>query len=225
MHSSEALARWEKDDNHIMSPAIFIPILEEYNKICDFDFYMLEKICKSIISQLERGLAPVKVSVNFSKYHFNNPNFTTRIVETLKKYNVNPKYIEIELTESAFENYEKIEKHLNYLHKKNISVAIDDFGKGYSSLGLLEKIKADTIKIDKSFVDSIGTVSGNTILKHTVSMLKELNKNIVCEGVETKEQLEFLKRIKCSLIQGYYYDKPLPEKNYEKRLINKKYEF
>ena len=226
--SSEALSRWFTNDEEILPPNKFIPILEQYGYICELDFYMLNKVCKDIKEQLEKGIEPVTVSINFSRYHFIDQkvdfSFIKRIISTIFNYAIDTKYIEIEFTEAGMlEDYTIINKFVEILHLYGIKVSIDDYGKGYSSLELLLQVPFDIIKMDKSFVDKYNTENGNVILSSTIDMMKKLGKTVICEGIENEDQLNYLKNINCDVVQGYYYDKPLPKEDYEKRLLCKKY--
>ncbi len=226
--SSEALSRWFTNDGKILPPNKFIPILEQYGYVCELDFYILNKVCKDIKEQLEKGIEPVTVSINFSRYHFIDQkedfSFIKRIISTIFSYGIDTKYIEIEFTEAGtLEDYTIINKFVEILHLYGIKVSIDDYGKGYSSLELLLQVPFDIIKMDKSFVDKYNTENGRIILSSTIDMMKKLGKTVICEGIENEDQLNYLKSINCDIIQGYYYDKPLPKANYEKRLLYKKY--
>lgn len=227
---AEVLTRWISPDKQIILPSIFISALETEDMICNLDFYILDKTCEIIKKQIDNGMIPVPVSVNFSRYHFLNKKydgeskFIDRIINTISKNKIDPKYIEVEFTESGrVDDYRQLINYVNRLHKEGINVSIDDYGTGYSSLKLLEQVDFDTIKMDKSFADRIGTASGDIIFTSTTDMIKKLGKRIVCEGVETQKQIDFLRDINCNIVQGYYFDKPLPEKEYVKRLTNKKY--
>lgn len=226
--SSEALSRWHTDDGEILTPNKFIPILEQYGYVCELDFYILNKVCKDIKEQLEKGIEPVTVSINFSRYHFIDQkedfSFIKRIINTIFSYNIDTKYIEIEFTEAGMlEDYTIINKFVEILHLYGIKVSIDDYGKGYSSLELLSQVPFDIIKMDKSFIDKYNTENGRIILSSTINMMKKLGKTVVCEGIENEDQINYLKNINCDVIQGYYYDKPLSKEDYEKRLVYKKY--
>lgn len=226
--SSEALSRWITNDGEILPPNKFIPILEQYGYICELDFYILNKVCKDIKEQLEKEIEPVAVSINFSRYHFigqkEDFSFIKRIINTIISYGIDTKYIEIEFTEAGMlEDYTIINKFVEFLHQYGVKVSIDDYGKGYSSLELLLQVPFDIIKMDKSFVDKYNMENGRVILSSTIDMMKKLGKVVVCEGIENVDQLNYLKSINCDVIQGYYYDKPLPKEEYEKRLVYKKY--
>ena len=224
LYGCEALVRWNMGDR-IAPPAEFLPILEKESAICQLDFYVFETVCADIRSWLNAGITPVKVSSNFSKLHLKNKFLADDILAIMKKHNIESKYIEIELTEvSDFEDSMAMQSFVNKMREKGISVSIDDFGNGYSTLNVLTNFDVDVIKLDKSLLEHIG--EGNEhdkiVLKNMVSMMQELNKEVVAEGVETDTQLEFLKGIKCALAQGFAYDKPLPRSEFEKRLVERR---
>ena len=222
---AESLIRWNRDGKMLM-PGEFIDILEKENLIIELDYYILAKTCENIKMWQESGLEPVKVSVNFSMKHLNYDDTAKRILSIIKEYNIDTKYIEIELTElTDITNIKKMEKFIETLQKNNISVSMDDFGSGYSSMTLLKKLNYDMVKIDKELIDSLekGNEKNLIILRNIISMLKELNIDVIAEGVESKKQLEILKEYGCKNIQGYYYDKPLCDSDFIKRLKNKTY--
>lgn len=226
--SAEALSRWFTNTGEILTPNKFIPVLEQYGYVCELDFYILNKVCKDIKEQLEKGLEPVTVSINFSRYHFIDQkedfSFIERIINTIFSYGIDTEYIEIEFTEAGMlEDYTIINKFVEILHLYGIKVSIDDYGKGYSSLELLSQVPFDIIKMDKSFIDEYNTENGRIILTSTIDMMRKLGKTVICEGIENKDQINYLKNINCNIVQGYYYDKPLPKEDYDKRLVYKKY--
>lgn len=225
LNGGEALIRWYKDDK-IISPNKFIPVLEKEKNNFDVDFYVLERVCKDINKWKKDGLEPTKISVNFSKQHLSDENFSKKIITMLEEYNIEPKYIEIELTESStYESFSKLTTFLKTIRSYGISVSIDDFGTGYSSLTLLKDIEVDSIKLDKTFVDTLEEENDKDlfIVKTIIDLTKHLNMSVIAEGVETLQQLETLKFLGCFNIQGYYYDKPMDSNAFAQRLLNKKY--
>lgn len=220
----EALVRW-KQNGAFLPPDSFIPILEKEGNICALDFYVLKKVLEDISLWIEKGITPVKVSINFSKKHLLNKHIAKDIINMVNRYNVPKEYIEIEITESAcIDCFDELVDLINNLRKNGINVSIDDFGTGYSSLSLLKNISVDTIKIDKSFIDNIfQDKKDEIILKNIIHLIKELGFNIVVEGVENKEQVNFLSENGCNIIQGYYFDKALPPEIFENKLLNKIY--
>ncbi|MGN1204805.1 MAG: putative bifunctional diguanylate cyclase/phosphodiesterase [Lachnospiraceae bacterium] len=224
---AEALVRWNYKGN-IVSPGEFIPILEKDGRICQLDFYVLDKVCAFLNRLQDEGLPLLKISVNFSRCHMENAHLADDIVAVIDKYALSHKFIEVELTESEdFKDYEEISKLVNELKKHDIATSIDDFGTGYSSLNMLRLAEIDLLKIDRSFVQMDEEFERKfrdiVMLKNIVRMAKELGIQIVAEGVETREQYEYLSTTGCDMMQGYYFDKPLPEEEFIKRLKIGKY--
>lgn len=218
----EALVRWFRNGK-LVPPMEFIPTLEQEGSICRLDFYVLEQVCRDINYWLENGMQPFCVSVNFSKAHLRHSDFADNIISIIKKYNIDSKYIEVELTEtSSYENFEILSKFINRMKENGICTSIDDFGTGYSSLNLLKDLNVDIIKLDKSFLDNLEShnKSDEVLIKHIVGMVSDLNMNIIAEGVETAEQAAFLRSVHCNMAQGYLFDRPLPRNEYEDRLRN-----
>lgn len=216
----EALVRWKRKGK-IVPPMDFIPILEKEGNICLLDFYVFERACSDIRRWLDQGMAPVKVSVNFSKLHLYDDQFAETILHLMDKYQVDSKYLEIELTETAsYEDYAVLSRFAAEMKKRGIDVSIDDFGTGYSSLNLLKSLEVDTIKLDKSFVDDIDMQrdTDRIVIKNIVNMVNELHMQIIAEGVETSGQASFLESVHCSMAQGFLFDMPLPCEEFEERL-------
>ena len=221
---AEALVRWNKNGN-LVFPKDFIPILEKEESIIDLDYYVLAKACHDIKEWESLGLEPVKVSVNFSMKHLDDNNTAKKIIKIINQYGVDPKYIEIELTElTNIENITKMNKFMSSLQKNNISVSMDDFGSGYSSIRLLKELNYDIVKLDRGLIDSLHNDQKKLIiLRNIITMLNEIDIEVIAEGVETKEQIDVLNEYGCKRVQGYYYDKPLEEKEFVKRLQSKNY--
>lgn len=219
----EALVRWFKDGK-LIPPSEFIPTLEQENLVKNLDFYVLEQVCKDINEWISMGIEPVKISTNFSREHIKRNDSINKIKKILNKYKIDKKYIEIELTETlSCQDKDKLLGFIKQLNELKISVAIDDFGTGYSSLCMIKDLNVNTIKIDKSFVDSFKTKKEQVVIENIVNMISELGFDSVIEGVESKEQLEYFKKINCNIIQGYFFDRPLCKKDFEKRLCHKEY--
>lgn len=224
LFGGEALVRWNLGDR-IAPPAEFLPILEKEASICQLDFYVFENVCSDLRKWIDSGINPVRISSNFSKLHLKNKFLANDILAIMKKYNIDSKFIEIELTEASdFEDSVAMQNFVNKLREKGISVSIDDFGTGSSTLNALTNIDANIIKLDKSLLDNMGNNSeqDKIVLKNMVSLMQELNKEVIAEGVETSSQLEFLKGINCPAVQGFVFDKPLPRSEFEKRLMERR---
>ncbi len=220
LSGAEALVRWKKD-NKIIPPISFIPIFEKNGFVCELDFFVLDSVCKKIRYWLENDIEPVKVSVNFSKLHTENPNLVDDVTDVIVRNGIHPKYIEIEFTESSYmDNSNQIKDIISKLRNVGIMVSMDDFGTGYSSLNMLKEMPIDILKIDKSFLNSKGDMNSREkiIVKNVIKMAKELDIEVVSEGVENSEQVRFLQGLECDTAQGYFFDKPLEENDYEQRL-------
>ena len=222
---AEALVRWNKNGNLVL-PKDFIKILERENSIIDLDYYVLIKACKDIKKWESLGLTPVKVSVNFSMKHLDDYNAAKKVIKIINQYNVDPKYIEIELTElTNIENISKMAKFMKILQDNNITVSMDDFGSGYSSISLLKDLNYDIVKLDRGLIDSLEKDNQKNLImiRSIIKMLKEIDIEVIAEGVESKKQLDILNEYGCKLVQGYYYDKPLEDNEFIKRLEFKQY--
>ncbi len=219
---AEALVRWRRDGK-LIPPFEFIPVLEKNNIICKLDFYMLEHVCADIKEWIARGLEPVQVSVNFSRRNLGNPILSEAICKTVEKYGIPKELIQIEVTESLDEYpLSYLKGVVEALHLYGLTAAIDDFGTGSSSIMILKVIRFDELKIDKAFSD-YKDEKEKQILQDIITLAKNIGLSVIAEGVESKEQVEELKSMGCTHIQGYFFDKPLEKKEFEKRLENKVY--
>lgn len=220
MTGAEALVRWKRNGK-LIPPMSFIPIFEKNGFVCKLDFYVLDVVCKKIKSWIENGIEPVKVSVNFSKLHTDNPHIVDDITDVIVENGILPKYLEIEFTETSYtDNSVQIRDIIMKLKEVGIMVSMDDFGTGYSSLNMLKEMPIDVLKLDKSFLNADGNISRREeiIIKNVIRMAKELDIEVVSEGVETPEHVKFLQNLNCDMAQGYFFDKPLLETDYESRL-------
>ncbi len=216
----EALVRWKTDENTLVPPNEFIPVFEKSRAILPLDRYIFEEACRSVRRWLESGKRVVPVSVNLSRMHLFDLSFIEDYKATADSCRIPCGLLELELTESALsENAPAMRSAAEKLHKNGFSLSIDDFGTGYSSLGMLKDIPADTLKLDRSFLlGSSDSARGKKLIENVVRLVRDLGMTPLAEGVETKEQVEFLKGIRCDLAQGYYYAKPLPASEYERLL-------
>ena len=221
---AEALVRWN-DNGEIIPPMEFIPLFERNGFICNVDFFVLDSVCQSIRKWLDEGLDVVPISVNFSKVHLANENFANEIVQMVKKYRVPTKYVEVEFTESAsMEDTTLLTQAVDILKSYGIASSMDDFGTGSSSLSLLTSLPVDVIKIDKSLLEADAVSERErVIVSNVVRMVQDLDIDVIMEGVETVEQVDFLKQVHCNLAQGFLFDKPLPKAEFEERLQRVKY--
>lgn len=217
---AEALIRWNHPEKGLIPPNHFIPLFEKNGFVVQLDLFVFEETCKDLMRWKELGYKLVPISVNLSRVHFYEQDFMSEFKRIMAKYNVPSSYIEFEVTETvAFENTEKMLGVLNEIHSIGCAVSMDDFGNGYSSLNMLKQIPVDVLKIDREFFkDSLDNPRGKEIVTSVVSLAKRLGINVVAEGIEEKEQLEFLRDIDCDLAQGYYFAKPLRKADFEARL-------
>ncbi|MEG0361355.1 MAG: GGDEF domain-containing phosphodiesterase [Longicatena sp.] len=213
---SEALVRWENPKLGMIFPDRFIPIFEQNGFIKQIDFYMLEQACIFIDNSIENGIVPLPISVNFSKVHVYNKGFVPHIYEIVHQHNIDPEMIEIEFTENVYlQDFEEIVKITKALKELGFKVALDDFGSAYSSLNCLKELAIDVIKIDKAFLStSANSERGRLIITKVVELIKSLHMISVMEGVETQEQLDFLKDMGCDIGQGYLYSKAISANEY-----------
>lgn len=215
---AEALIRWIKPDGTQIYPDEFIPFFEKNGFIEKLDLYVLEEVCKYLTVRKKDGKKCFPISVKQSRYLICNPNYISKIYEIIDKYEMDSSLIEFELTESLYiENKELLFYAIDKIHSLDIKLSIDDFGSGYSSLNLITEIPADVLKIDREFLtDSANKQVKKDVIDNVVNLAHKLNMLVVCEGVESYEQQEFLKTIKCDLAQGFFYSKPLPISDFEK---------
>ena len=220
---AEALARWVKADGTLISPAVFVPVLEKYGFIPDLDKYIWEEVCRWLQSCEVRGLPLVPVSVNVSVvdiFTFNVPEYIKSLVE---KYNLPKKALKVEITESAVgEDSEKVREVVQILRRNGFTVLMDDFGSGYSSLNMLHELNIDVLKMDAHFLrmDEATIEKGIHILESIVYMAKSMRLPIIVEGVENQGQKEYLQSLGCQYVQGYYFYKPLQIKEFEELIAN-----
>ena len=211
---AEALVRWNHPKRGMLPPGLFIPMCEENGFICTVDFYMMEEVCAKMKQWKEAGKQLIKVSVNFSRLHLSNKDFVDKLVEVVRKYDLEPANLEIELTETvAYEEMNNLLDVMRQIKEAGFGLSMDDFGSGYSSLNLLKEMPVDVLKLDKGFLDDCGgneSTREKRIISHVISMAKDLEISVLAEGVETMQQKEFLRESNCDMIQGYYYAKPMP---------------
>ncbi|MCM1156998.1 MAG: GGDEF domain-containing phosphodiesterase [Bacteroidales bacterium] len=220
---AEALCRWFHEGKMIY-PDDFIPVLEQSANICKLDFYMLDHVCRDIKRWVDAGKEIGRVSVNLSRKHLTDQNLLAHILEIVDRNKIPHEYIEIELTETTTDvDFKDLKRVANGLHECGISTSVDDFGMGYSSLNLIRDVSWDVLKVDRSFLPETEDSGDDNkkkgiMLKHVIQMAQELGLQCIVEGVETEEHIQLLKKNRCYLAQGYYFDKPLPVEMFEKRL-------
>ena len=217
---AEALVRWNHPVRGMLSPGLFVPVFENNGFITEVDLYVLDRVCELIEGWIKSGVPPLCISVNLSRVHLYEQDLVARLTEVVKMHNVPPEYIEFELTESAF--YEETERLLHIMSEikaAGFRLSMDDFGSGYSSLNLLRRLPVDVLKLDKVFLEECdednNETRGKRIVMHVISMAKDLEMEVLAEGVETLDQKEFLQTARCDMIQGYFYARPMPLKEFE----------
>ena len=213
---AEALVRWVQPDGSTIMPGSFIPLLEEDNTIVELDWYMLREVCAFLKRQMDEKIHSVTVAVNFSRKHIYEEDFVERLCTTVSEYNVQRRMIEVEITESAFvDQSEKIAEWIEKIRAAGFRVAIDDFGSGLSSLSFVKDISVDVLKIDKSLLSrNCEDEKERIVLESIFNFAHRLKLTTVAEGVETREQLGFLRTCSCKVIQGFLFAKPMPEQDF-----------
>ncbi len=217
-YGAEALVRWKKPGGEIVLPNEFIPIFERNGFITKLDYYVWEKVCQFIDSELSQGRNPAPISVNVSRVNLYNPDFMDSLIDLIHRYHIPPHYLNLELTESVFsEDAELIQRAVNYLHDVGFTILMDDFGSGYSSLNILKDVDLDVLKIDMKFFSKGNTAEkGAKIIEAVIRMAESLDMMVIAEGVEEKHQVDFLNDLGCDYIQGYYFGRPMSQDQYEK---------
>ena len=215
---AEALIRWRRDDGSFVYPDQFIPEFEKNGNIIRLDYYVYDEVFQFLHTRIENGMPVVPISMNVSRRHLENEDILFYIEHLINKYEVPTGYIEFELTESIY--IDNIEPALSFIARCNqmgIKVSMDDFGSGYSSLNMISSIPIDILKIDGVFMHRGKKLNVNDkiVLNNVINMAKELNMVVLCEGVETREQVDFLKEAGCDVIQGFFFGKPMPESDFD----------
>ena len=216
---AEALVRWLHPQLGFISPARFIPIFEQNGFIYQLDKYVWEKTCQLLKDDIDHGRPVLPISINVSRIDLYSPNIVKVFEELIDKYDIPPKLLELELTESAYvENPQQIIEIAKELQARGFPILMDDFGSGYSSLNMLKDMPVDILKIDLKFLsDTQGDDHGRggNIMTSVVRMAKWLDVPVIAEGVETQAQVDFLRTIGCECVQGFFYSKPVPIEVYE----------
>lgn len=218
---AEALSRWYHNGKLIM-PGVFIPVLEQSMDICRLDFYVLDHVCRDIRRWLDEGKPAVRISVNLSRRHLIDLDLLDHILSIVDRHRIPHHLIEIELTETTTDvEFKDLKRIVTGLQEAGIYTSVDDFGVGYSSLNLIREIPWNILKVDKNFLplnEQREQDRLNIMFRHVVNMAKEMGLTCVAEGVERSEQVDILRKNGCDIAQGFYYDKPLPVREFEKRL-------
>ena len=220
----EALVRWQHPSLGLLYPNDFVPLAEDNGLIIALGDWVMRTACAQSKSWQDAGLTPLTLSVNFSARQFQQPTFITDVARILKDTNLDPRWLELELTESSImkDPEEAIEK-LHELKLMGIKVAVDDFGTGYSSLNYLKRFPIDTLKIDKTFVSDVCKDPHDTaIVRAIIDLGHALDLTVIAEGVETKEQLQYLSALECDVLQGFLFSKALSAAAFEELLVEQK---
>lgn len=220
---AEALIR-KREKNTLILPNEFIPQYEKTGEIMRLDMYVLEEVCKLQKKWKENHYPILPISINESRLHLKNPNHVKELMDIVQKYNANPKYIELELTETTvIEDINLAKQAEQRVHELGFQTSMDDFGTGYSAFNILKDIEIDILKIDRLFFENLEENSrAQIIVQSIIEMCKKLSIRTVAEGIESEAQVKFLKKIGCDLIQGYYFSKPISIPEFEEKYIIKK---
>ncbi|AJQ25800.1 EAL and GGDEF domain-containing protein [Pelosinus fermentans] len=219
----EALIRWMRPNTEIVPPGDFIPILEETGLIIPIGKWVLAEACRQHKEWIRNGLPPIPISVNISAIQFQEKEFLPMLSNIIKESGIEPGYLDLELTESVvMRQPEFVIKQLEFIKEMGINLSLDDFGTGFSSLSYLRYFPLDRLKIDQSFVRGLSTdLVNEAIIEAVVALGKSLKIKTIAEGVETKQELDFLRKLECDEIQGYYFSKPLPSDDFIKWFTNR----
>ncbi|MGN0613148.1 MAG: putative bifunctional diguanylate cyclase/phosphodiesterase [Porcipelethomonas sp.] len=214
---AEALVRWNHPQKGMIMPGKFIPIFEKNGFIIHLDRYIWETACRTIRKWLDMGAEPVPISVNVSRVNVGNPELIQILDGLIGKYGIDKKFLELEITETVYyDDQQSLLDVLARLKKSGYTLLMDDFGSGFSSLSMLKNTPFDVLKIDRAFLnETMITDKGKKIIRHAICLSNDIGLNIVAEGVETKEQADYLLQCGCSVAQGYYYSKPVSVENFE----------
>lgn len=220
---AEALVRWRHPIRGIRVPATFLDLFESNGFITKLDIYMWEEACKYIVELQDKGIE-LPISVNISRVHISNTDLAPTLSALVEKYGLAPDMLELEITENLFiDDVTELFEQMNRLKGAGFSIQMDDFGSGYSSLNMLRRAPVDVLKIDRFFLDEImSTERGRIIVETSVRMAKQLELRVVAEGMETKEQLEFLRGIHCDTAQGFYFSRPIPKEEFTELILSHK---
>jgi EAL domain-containing protein (putative c-di-GMP-specific phosphodiesterase class I)/CheY-like chemotaxis protein len=224
MIAAESLLRWQSPELGLVYPAEFIPLAESTGLIVPIDKWVVQSVCKQIRIWQNAGVPYLTLTVNLSVIEFNQPDFIQKIIGFLKINNLEPQYLEIELTESMImQDVNSAIATMNKLQSLGVRIAIDDFGTGYSSLIYLKNLPVNTLKIDRYFIHNVAQdTQKSAITKALIEMAHNLNMSVVAEGVETEAELSFLRQENCDAMQGFLFSRPLPAAEFENFLWNNK---
>lgn len=215
---AEALVRWQHPEEGMISPGDFIPLFEKNGNICRLDCYVFEEVCRTIDRWRREGRKLFPVSVNLSRQHFKRNDFLNQFADVAAKYRIPEGLLELELTESIFfddNSIAMVRESINRMHELGFKCSLDDFGSGFSSLGLLKEFDVDTIKLDRLFFLDMSKPKAEDVVECLIDLAGRLKVKTVAEGIETQEQIDFLKQIHCDMVQGFFYSRPLRAEEFE----------
>lgn len=215
---AEALVRWQHPEEGMISPGDFIPLFEKNGNICRLDCYVFEEVCRTIDRWRREGRKLFPVSVNLSRQHFKRNDFLNQFADVAAKYRIPEGLLELELTESIFfddNSIAMVRESINRMHELGFKCSLDDFGSGFSSLGLLKEFDVDTIKLDRLFFLDMSKPKAEDVVECLIDLAGRLKVKTVAEGIETQEQIDFLKQIHCDMVQGFFYSRPLRVEEFE----------
>lgn len=219
---AEALTRWNFKHENLITPNLFIPLFEQNGFIKELDYKVFENVCIFLRKVIDNNNNPIIISVNISRYQKDFDTYINKIDSIRKDYNIPPELIELEITEGMYvSDVKEISNLIKKLHYLGYRVSMDDFGSGYSNLAALADMDFDLIKLDKGFCVNTKNEKEKIILSFVMELAHELDMDVLCEGVETKEFMEYLKSIGCNIVQGYLFDKPIPEEHFYDKYIKK----
>lgn len=219
---AEALVRWQHSEKGVIFPSDFIPLFEKNGKICRLDMYIFEEVCALMAKWENMGRRQIPVSVNLSRQHFRKPDFLSEFSAIAERCKVRKELLEFELTESIFLDEEQIDvvkDSIRRMHELGFRCSLDDFGSGFSSLGLLKEFDVDALKLDRLFFLDMHSEKARDVIACLMELAKKLNVETVAEGIEEPEQVEYLRRVNCDMIQGYVYSKPIPADEFEEKYM------
>lgn len=215
--AAESLVRWKHPEKGILSPFQFIPLFERNNFIIKLDHYVWKDSCKTIRHWIDNNIEPIPVSINISPIHFSHPGFVNKLISLTEQFKISPKYLKLEFAEITFsENNSDIKKILEQLSEAGFPICVDNFGSFNSPVRVINDFPVDEIKLDRKFLNnSLTSETGLTIVRYINAMVKELDKNVIAEGVETIEQANNLLQIGCDFAQGFFFAKPIPLREFD----------
>ena len=222
LSGAEALVRWQHPTRGFLPPSKFIPLFEKNGFITILDVFVWQEVCRTIRKWMDKGNRSFPVSVNVSRVDIYNPHLKDIILGLLRKYSLKPSMLHLEITESTYtENSVQLIKVINSLKEAGFYIEMDDFGSGYSSLNMLNEVPVDCLKLDIAFLQNNKPgMHGGSILNFVINLAKWMGLSVIAEGIETKEQVLFLRSISCTSGQGYFFSRPLPQRDFEDLMIH-----